>query len=89
MLFTLNMGPWAQCDMCLNPPLPALCVLHWLLPRLLLSTMYVLTGVSSCCAVIEGMDLVYKIEGQGSPSGTPKKTVTIRKSGELKGTSTS
>lgn len=35
--------------------------------------------------VLEGMDLVYKIEGQGSPSGSPKSTVTIRKSGELEG----
>ena len=39
--------------------------------------------------VIEGMDLVYKIEGQGSQSGTPKKTVTIRKSGELEKTASS
>ncbi len=29
------------------------------------------------------MDLVYKIEGVGSPSGTPKKTIKIVKSGEL------
>ena len=41
-----------------------------------------------CCAVLEGMDVVYKVEGQGSPSGTPKKTVTIKKSGELSGTAT-
>jgi hypothetical protein len=34
------------------------------------------------------MDVVYKVEGQGSPSGTPKKTVTIKKSGELSGTAT-
>ncbi len=40
------------------------------------------------CAVVEGMDVVYKVEGQGSPSGTPKKTVTIKKSGELSGTAT-
>ena len=40
-------------------------------------------------AVIEGMDLVYQIEGQGSQSGTPKKTVTIRKSGELEKTASS
>mmetsp|Transcript_11712 Transcript_11712/g.35147 ORF Transcript_11712/g.35147 Transcript_11712/m.35147 type:complete len:205 (-) Transcript_11712:308-922(-) len=33
--------------------------------------------------VLEGMDLVYKIEGVGSPSGTPKKEVRIAKSGEL------
>ena len=33
--------------------------------------------------VIEGMDVVYKVEGVGSPSGTPKKTVKIVKSGEL------
>ena len=37
------------------------------------------------CAVLEGMDLVYKIEGHGSSSGSPKATVTIRKSGELEG----
>jgi hypothetical protein len=29
------------------------------------------------------MDLVMKIEGVGSPSGTPKKPVKIVKSGEL------
>ena len=30
-----------------------------------------------------GMDLVMKIEGVGSPSGTPKKQVKIVKSGDL------
>jgi len=34
--------------------------------------------------VIENMELVKKIEGFGSPSGTTKKTVTISDSGELK-----
>lgn len=34
-------------------------------------------------AVIEGMDLVMKIEAAGSPSGAPKKKVVIKDSGEL------
>lgn len=34
--------------------------------------------------VLEGMDLVKKIEGVGSPSGTPSKTVVIAASGEIK-----
>lgn len=33
--------------------------------------------------VLEGMDVVYKIEGEGSPSGKPKSTIKIVKSGEL------
>jgi peptidylprolyl isomerase len=33
--------------------------------------------------VVEGMDIVYKIEAVGSPSGTPSKPVVIVKSGEL------
>lgn len=33
--------------------------------------------------VLEGMDVVYKIEGIGSPSGSPMKPVVILKSGEL------
>ena len=33
--------------------------------------------------VLDGMDLVKKIEGEGSGSGKPKKQVTIAKSGEL------
>jgi peptidylprolyl isomerase len=33
--------------------------------------------------VLEGMDIVYKIEGVGSPSGAPMKPVVIVKSGEL------
>merc|ERR1712196_350298 len=33
--------------------------------------------------VLDGSDVVKKIEGQGSPSGTPKATLTILKSGEL------
>jgi len=33
--------------------------------------------------VLEGMDVVYKIEGAGSPSGSPTKKVVIVKSGEL------
>ncbi len=34
--------------------------------------------------VIEGMDVVYKIEANGSQSGKPAKKVTIADSGELK-----
>lgn len=34
-------------------------------------------------AVIENMDLVYKIEAQGSGSGKPKQPVTIIKSGQI------
>ena len=37
--------------------------------------------------VLEGMDIVYKIEGVGSPSGAPQKKVVIAKSGELTATS--
>ncbi|WPT13509.1 Peptidyl-prolyl cis-trans isomerase CYP19-4 [Picochlorum sp. SENEW3] len=33
--------------------------------------------------VLEGMDVVYKIEAIGSPSGQPNKQVVITKSGEL------
>ncbi|TFK23014.1 cyclophilin [Coprinopsis marcescibilis] len=33
--------------------------------------------------VVEGMDLVKKIEGLGSSSGTPKATITIAKSGTV------
>jgi len=33
--------------------------------------------------VIEGMDIIYKVEGVGSQSGTPSKKVTIADSGEL------
>lgn len=33
--------------------------------------------------VLEGMDVVYKVEALGSSSGTPKKKVTIGDSGEL------
>ena len=34
-------------------------------------------------AVVEGMDVVYKVEAVGSPSGTPSKTIVITNSGEL------
>jgi peptidylprolyl isomerase len=34
--------------------------------------------------VIEGMDVVYKVEAVGSPSGTPTKKVVIKDSGEIK-----
>ena len=33
--------------------------------------------------VLEGMDVVYKVEAQGSQSGTPKSKVIIADSGEL------
>jgi peptidylprolyl isomerase len=33
--------------------------------------------------VLEGMDVVYKVEAQGSQSGTPKSKVVIAESGEL------
>jgi peptidylprolyl isomerase len=36
--------------------------------------------------VVDGMDLVKKIESLGSQSGSPSKTVTIADSGELKET---
>lgn len=35
------------------------------------------------CAVLNGMDLVKKIEGEGTGAGKPKKQVKIAKSGEL------
>merc|ERR1712060_936351 len=34
--------------------------------------------------VIDGMDVVYKVESNGSGNGTPKKTVKIVDSGEIK-----
>lgn len=33
--------------------------------------------------VLSGMDVVLKIEGQGSESGTPRSSVVISDSGEL------
>ncbi|CAI5513866.1 unnamed protein product [Closterium sp. Naga37s-1] len=33
--------------------------------------------------VLEGMDVMYKVEAEGTQSGTPKSTVTIADSGEL------
>jgi hypothetical protein len=36
-----------------------------------------------CCAVIDGMDIVKKIEGVGSGDGKPSKAVHIADSGEL------
>lgn len=33
--------------------------------------------------VISGMDVVYKVEAEGSQSGTPKSKVVIADSGEL------
>ena len=35
-------------------------------------------------AISEGEDIVKNVEKQGSNSGSPKKTVTIKDSGELK-----
>eukprot|EP00854_Cymbomonas_tetramitiformis_P022671 gene22671-27369_t len=35
------------------------------------------------CAVIEGMDIMYKVEAVGSSSGKTSKKVTIKDSGEL------
>jgi peptidylprolyl isomerase len=37
--------------------------------------------------VLEGMDIVMKVEALGSGSGTPSKKITIADSGELKETS--
>ena len=37
-----------------------------------------------CAAVVEGMDVVYKIEAVGSSSGKPSKKVVIADSGELR-----
>ena len=42
-----------------------------------------LVTIKSCLAVLNGMDLVKKIEGEGTGSGKPKKQVKIAKSGEL------
>jgi hypothetical protein len=36
------------------------------------------------CAVIEGMDIVSKLEARGSRSGKPTVDLTITDSGELK-----
>jgi tetrahydromethanopterin S-methyltransferase subunit C len=35
------------------------------------------------CAVLEGMDLVMKIESYGTSSGAPSKKIVIVDSGEL------
>jgi cyclophilin family peptidyl-prolyl cis-trans isomerase len=34
--------------------------------------------------VVQGMDVVRRVEAQGSKSGTPRQPVTILNSGELK-----
>jgi hypothetical protein len=49
-------------------------------PRLLLSQdgRHVVFG-----RVLEGLDVVYKVEAEGSQSGTPKSKVVIADSGEL------
>ena len=39
-------------------------------------------------AVLEGLEVVYKVEKVGSPSGTPAKKVVITNSGELPATDT-
>ncbi len=36
------------------------------------------------CAVLEGMDVVKAIEAEGAGSGKPRKTITIKKSGEVR-----
>ena len=38
-----------------------------------------------CCAVIDGMDIVKKVEAIGSGDGKPSKTVHIADSGEITG----
>jgi hypothetical protein len=48
-----------------------------------LSLCLILGAPGASCAVIEGMDVVYKVEAVGSPSGKPSKKVVITKSGEL------
>lgn len=35
-------------------------------------------------AVLEGMDVVKAIEAEGTGSGKPRKTITIKKSGEVR-----
>ena len=47
------------------------CVCVWLFPR------------PSVLAVIEGMDVIMKVEAVGSQSGKTSKKVTIADSGEL------
>ena len=42
----------------------------------------------ACAAVLEGLDVVYKVEKVGSPSGAPAKKVVITNSGELPATDT-
>ncbi len=39
--------------------------------------------IHACAQVLEGMDLVMKIEALGSGSGKPSARVTIADSGEL------
>lgn len=42
-------------------------------------------AIIACCAVIDGMDIVKKIEGVGSGDGKPSKAVHIADSGEITG----
>ena len=42
-------------------------------------------AIVACCAVIDGMDIVKKIEGVGSGDGKPSKAVHIADSGEITG----
>ena len=58
---------------------------HAMPPIIFLHAMLLIHSPCACClpAVIEGMDLIYKVEGLGSGSGKPKKKVVISDSGEL------
>ncbi len=72
-------------------PCPHLCPSWELILTAYLAQFFITTVVTSWLdgkhvvfgKVIEGMDLVYKIEGLGSGSGKPKSTVKIADSGEL------
>ena len=51
--------------------------------RVMLLRQHPVMPLSLCRAVIDGMDIVKKIESMGSGDGKPSKTVHIADSGEI------
>ena len=54
-------------------------------PWLMCLAMQIALTLLLCCAVIDGMDVVKKVEAIGSGDGKPSKTVHIADSGEIPG----
>ena len=54
-------------------------------PSLIELSMQVALTLLLCCAVIDGMDIVKRVEAIGSGDGKPSKTVHIADSGEITG----